>query len=294
MLWAILSVLAALLWAMTNIVDKLVLEKFVKNSFVPVIMYGLVSLIVGALIWIFVGIQPLSTVNIVLAGVAAALQVLMVVFYFKAMQIEEASRVIPLFYLGPLFVSVFAAIILGEVFGAPVYAGMVLLVIGSILITVKKMKRIDMGKAFFFMMLATIATSLSSVITKYLLGFADYWSIFTYLRIGAFLGSIPIAYFFLGDFLKTIKAHGMKAVGAMALSESLNVVGVFTFTVATSLGFVTLTNALSSVQPFFVLVFTVILSAFFPKILKEDIGKSTVILKFVAIALMFVGAMMIM
>jgi drug/metabolite transporter (DMT)-like permease len=56
---------------------------------------------------------------------------------------------------------------------------------------------------------------------------------------------------------------------------------------------VTLVAALSSVQPFFVLLIAVVLSVFYPKILKEEIGKSAVLLKAVAILVMFAGAVLI-
>jgi hypothetical protein len=57
---------------------------------------------------------------------------------------------------------------------------------------------------------------------------------------------------------------------------------------------VTLVNALASVQPFFVLAFAVALSIFYPKILKEEIGRSAVALKLIAIAMMFAGVILIM
>jgi hypothetical protein len=62
---------------------------------------------------------------------------------------------------------------------------------------------------------------------------------------------------------------------------------------AVSLGPVTLVTALSSLQPFFVLVFALLLSRFLPGVLKEETGASTVLLKPASIALMFAGAVLI-
>jgi drug/metabolite transporter (DMT)-like permease len=62
---------------------------------------------------------------------------------------------------------------------------------------------------------------------------------------------------------------------------------------AVSLGPVTLVTALSSLQPFFVLVFALLLSRFLPGVLKEETGRSTVFLKLASIALMFAGAVLI-
>jgi len=79
----------------------------------------------------------------------------------------------------------------------------------------------------------------------------------------------------------------------MSTNESLNLLGVLFITIATSIGYVTLVNALSSIQPFFVLLFTVLLSIFYPSILKEELSKSIIFLKILAIVLMFSGAILI-
>jgi dipeptide/tripeptide permease len=54
-----------------------------------------------------------------------------------------------------------------------------------------------------------------------------------------------------------------------------------------------LVTALSSLQPFFVLVFALLFSRFLPGVLKEETGAPTVLLKLASIALMFAGAVLI-
>jgi hypothetical protein len=76
-------------------------------------------------------------------------------------------------------------------------------------------------------------------------------------------------------------------------NETFNLFGVLFITIAVSIGYITLVNALSSIQPFSILLFAVILSIFFPFILKEEIGKSIVAQKLIAIILMFIGAILI-
>ncbi len=126
-----------------------------------------------------------------------------------------------------------------------------------------------------------------------MLNFADYWTIFAYIRIGTIFALIPIFYFYFPDLLRSIKKHGKKVFVVISINETLNIFGVLFMTIATAIGFVTLVSALSSVQPFFVLIFAVIISIFYPKILKEEIGRKTLFLKFISIILMFVGALLI-
>ena len=141
--------------------------------------------------------------------------------------------------------------------------------------------------------LYSLIMSLSTIIVKYLLDFADFWSVFSYVRLGLIFPLIPALYYGCRDFRLTIKKHGAKVLGWMTLGESLNVAAVLLFTVAMSVGFVTLANALSSVQPFFVFLFALLISLFYPQILKEEIGKRTLLLKLLAIVMIFAGVLLI-
>src|SRR3989338_10718894 len=116
MSWIFLSILAALIWSVVNIFDKYIISKLVEKPIVPVIVMGAIGLIASAAIFIFHGFQPLSTINILLAIVAGIFYVLMTFLYFHAIKIEELSKVIPLFYLTPLFILIIAAFFLGEIF----------------------------------------------------------------------------------------------------------------------------------------------------------------------------------
>lgn len=293
MLWVILSILSALVWALVNVVDKYVLEKWIRKPIVPVMMLGIVGLIAALLVYFIRGYSPLSLFNIILALIAGAFYFLMNLSYFKAAQIEEISRVVPLFKLTPIFILILATIFLGEVFTPLRYLGIFLLVIGAILISMKGSFKIRLSKAIFFMLLSAFFLSLNQVITKYLLDFTDFWTVFSYVRFGAFVALIPAFYFNFKDLREVAREHGKKAIGVMSLNESMNLVAVLLITIAVALGSVTLVNALASVQLFFVLFFTIILSVFYPRILKEEITRKTIFFKIIAIVLMFIGALLV-
>ena len=293
MLWALLSILAALVWSVVNIVDKYVLSKFFKNPVTAIIIFSIFGLASSFLIYLFHGFGALTSRVIILSFVAGIFYALMAIFYFKAVKIEEVSRVIALSYLSPLFVSIIAALFLGEVFTLTKYLGIILLVIGAVLISVKRFK-ISFGKAFWFMIIATISISIYAIILKYLLNYTDFWTVFALTRIGTFLSLLPIVFTNFPDLVSVARKFGNKPILLLFINESLNLIALFLVTVAASIGFITLVNALSSIQPFFVLLFATILSVFYPRILKEEFSKQTVLLKLVAIAIMFLGAWLVM
>ena len=293
MSWILFSILSAAVWAIVNTVDKYVLTKLVKKPVVPLMIFGIIGLIASFFVHLFHGFSYLSYFNIALAFVAGILYVIGILFYFKAVKIEEISRVIPLLYLSSLFVSILAAIFLGEIFTPIKYLGIFLLIIGAVSISSKNFIKFGFGKAFWFMVLASLVFSINAVITKYLLNFVDFWTIFSYIRIGAFFALIPTFCFSFKDLILAVWEHGKKTVILISLNEILALFAVILITIAMTKGYITLVNALSSVQPFFVLLIAVILSVFYPKILKEEIGKSAILLKLIAITLMFVGVILI-
>lgn len=293
MSWVLFSLLAAFTWAIVNTVDKYVLTKWVRKPIVPVMILGVVGLVASIAVYLIHGFSRLSYTNILLAFIAGVFYLLMSLFYFKAVKIEEISRVVPLFHLTPLFILILASIFLGEFFAPVKYLGILLLVIGAVLISTKKITSIRFGKAFWLMILSSMCIAINMVITKYLLDFADFWTVFSWTRIGTVVALIPAYFIYYPDLLLTVREHGRKVLGVISFNESLNIGGVIFITIAASVGYITLVNALSSIRPFFVLLFAVLLSVFYPRILKEEIGKSTVLLKIIAIVLMFTGAVLI-
>ncbi|MDO8424550.1 MAG: EamA family transporter [bacterium] len=293
-MWIFFSILAPLCWAIANAIDKYILTKWVKKPLIPIIITGVVGLATSSVIYFIRGFSELSSFNIFLALTSGVITILLYVFYFKAIQIEEASRIVPLFYLSPLFVLILAAIFLNEVFTPEKYLGIFLLIAGAVLISIKNFSKISFGKAVGWMALSAVFGSITALLAKYLLNLADFWTIFSYRSMGMAIGSLPIAYFYFSDLRKVVKQFGKRTIVAISASETMGLIGILFITIATSAGFVTLVNALSSIQPFFVLIITGLLGVFYPHIIKEESSRKIMFQKTVAIIVMFVGVLLIM
>jgi len=291
--WIIFSVLAAAIWGLVNISDKYVLNKWVKHPEVPLIALGFISIVTAIVIYFVNGLASLSLMHTGLVFLAGISYVLGSMFYFQGVKLGEISRVAPLFNLIPLFVVILAAIFLGEVFSSLKYLGILLLVCGAIVVSTNKLLKIRFNKAFWLIMLSNLGFAIDFVITKYLLNFADYWSVFAYIRLSTFIAMIPIIIKYYPSLVFSIKQFGKRTFALMSLNETLNLVAVLLLTIAMVSGFVSLVDSLTALQPFFVLVFAVIASLFFPKILKEEIDKRNIVLKLLAIVIMFVGVALI-
>jgi len=294
--WVTLALLASLMWAVSNLIDKYVLEKWLKNPLLSLDVIFFVEIAAVAIVYFSHGLPPISAMNLMLVVIAGALGMMGAVFYFMALNIEEVSRIVPLFNISPLFILVLAAVFLGEVFTTGKYLGIALLIMGSVMITLRKVeskRRFHWGKPTWLMLACLITGSVTRVITKYLLRYADFWSIFGYLRLSSALVLIPFFFMTRKQLAATAKRHGRRVIGLIALSEVFAVVALCLFTIAISLGPVTLVNSLGALQPLFVLVIMVMFSNFFPHILKEEVDRHTIALKLIAIVLMIIGTVLV-
>lgn len=292
MSWVLISILAAILFSGVSITDKFVLVHFKCKPVLIILISAIVGLFfgIGAFAWNgFVLLQGFQLFWALLAGFSFAA---MLYFYFKAMELEDVSKVIPLFYINPLFILILAGIFLNESLTTQNYLGVFLIVIGAIFLSLKKSLAFKSRLGFLFTILSALCIAINQVIVKYLLNFQDYWTVFAYVRMGAFLIIIPVLIFNFAD-LKRMFRQKLPAVGLIALNESITFLAYLALTFASTVGMISLVNAIIATQPFFVLVFTIILSLIYPRLIDEKFKAATGALKFAAVLLMFMGVVLL-
>jgi transporter family protein len=292
--WIAFSLFSGFLMAVVNMIDRYVLTRLVGRAVVPLFVLGVMGFLPGWAILMVKGGLGLAGLHLLLAVGSGLAFLTMGYFYFRAAQVEEISRVVPLFYLSPALVAILAHIFLGEQLAVRKYFGIILILAGAVLLASRWPVKLRLGPAFGLMILAASAMAVYTVATKYLLNYADYWTVFALSRLGMFFGTIPI---YLGH-RRAIRAElagrrGLKVAAFMAGNEGLALAGSFFFTWAAARGPISVVTALSSTQPFFVFILSLALVILIPRYFKEDVGLPTLGLKMAAIAVMFSGLIFI-
>ncbi len=289
MLWVYLTLFAVNFFAVSNIIDKFVVSKYLRTPVIAVVFYGFIGLLSGLVIFIFRGVFFPHISLLFLLLLNGGIVAVSTISYYKALKTEEASRVMPVIYSSPLLVVLIAAVFLQEIFTPEKYLGILLLAGGAILISIRKGSKMRLGRALFYGLIAAGGYAVSYVLTKYLLDFADFWQVFAWSRMGAFAISLSVLYLYFSDFRKL----RFKPVALMATSETLTVASIVASTAALSLAPASLVSSLMSTQPFFVLLYATLLSVYAPRILKEEISGQILLLKFIAIVMMSAGGYLI-
>ncbi len=186
---------------------------------------------------------------------------------------------------------------LGEVLTLNHYLAFVLILLGGFLISLKKAKGIfKLRTAFWWMVLSSLVYAIQVVILKSLYAFYPFWDLTVYLGFGEFLPT-PILLLLISDFRGRFvrSLSNLKLVGWVLL-----ILAMFFVATASLSGFWALTSGPVSLisgfrgfQSVFVLIYAILFSIWLPKILKEELNKSTLGIKAIAILLMVIGIYLI-
>lgn len=291
MSWLALGVASYAAWAGVTIADKIVLSKWIKSSATYMITYGFIQLI--ALIGLpFFGFRMPSADQLLIALIVGCMTFYGYVLYGKALVVEEASRVAPLFQLGPVFTFLIAFFVVGERLAGNEILAFTLLIAGGFLVSVKRIKGAFMlSPALAIMPIATLLLALSAALTKYVFLQQGFWDGFVLMRVGFFFGALSLLSFkkFRRSSLSTVRALSNKAKAVVAANSLLDVGALVIWNYAVSLGPVSVIHALAGVTPLLVFIFALVLSLRAPRVLREEVTPKIVLLKICATALMIGG-----
>ncbi|MEK7619568.1 MAG: EamA family transporter [Patescibacteria group bacterium] len=294
MSWVLLSIVAGFAWAIVNVIDKVV---FVRWKLSPEVFFLLISIaffLSGVVMWPFLGFPIPPQQELLLAGISGCLYFLCFVFYYRALKNEEVSRVVPLWYLSPLFIIVFAALFLGERLTYFHIGGVVLLVFGAMTVTARGLFSRPRWGVLGLMIAADILFAASAVIGKQLMdGGMDLWTYYALSRVAGIVVVVPALILLWQPLCTAIRTNGMTFLWVIGLEELLNVGGDIAWLLAIGIGSATLATALSSSQPFFVLLIVLALGHVAPRLLDDEVGTRALAQKAFSIASIIVGAILV-
>lgn len=289
--WFIFALIAPVFYGLTNVIDKFLVVKVFRKNYFFALWMGIVSTPVLAFIFLF--LKPLFIFPYTIIGFLVG--ALWTVFYFiygKVLSNEEVSRTMSIIFIYPIFVSILAGIFLNEVFGISKYIGIFLLATSGLLICYeKKGKRISLMVSLKFIMILIFIWSITQVMDKFVVDNIGYWSLYFWTAFGVSSTSLP--FFFIKkirtNFVNSLKETWRKTLSTMIIVESFAIIATVSYYNAISLGPVSMVSAIGSIQPFLIFVYTIFLSIFMPKILKEELSSYNILTKSLAVVFVLVG-----
>ena len=291
MQWLPFALGAYLSWACCNLLSKVLISQHVKSPTVNLITMGVWNLLPLLLIP-FQGLVIPSFHLLALALSAGILYLLILIPYFRALAIEEASRVIPLWRLTPLFILLFSTGFVHESLDSYQLIAFFMLVVGGFLVSIKQMSDfLKPSKAFRLMLFSSLVSSIYCLIAKSIYTQLPFYDGFTLIR-------ASVAFCLIGlllipqnrvEFVSTMRHMQPYVRKLVILNGLLDFSALILCNFAMSIAPASLVSASAGIQAVFVLVLSILLSIKFPKILQEDISRRVLTQKGIAIALIIVG-----
>ena len=289
----LLALSPGLVWSIINVVHKILASKLINNPKVMLIVYGFIMTLVSFGVAIISPgfIQGNIWWLIVISGIVNSFGVWI---YLSAMQKYEASRVIPLFAIGAVVIIIASAIILGEVFDLITYVGIGVILLGSVILSIKKtFFSAFSSKILWTMTLSGVCFAFSAIVIKHLLGTYSVTQVFSSIGIIEGPSAIIISLFFIKNIRQTIREIKKRYLVYNALTDIVSISGSFLYTIAISVWYLSLVETVASLQFLFIFIWSLIISRFFPSLYKEEFNGRIIFQKLAAIVLIIFGVYLI-
>ncbi|MGC9048974.1 MAG: EamA family transporter [Patescibacteria group bacterium] len=294
--WFFIVIVAHLLNAAVFVIDKYLLCSRITKPLVYAFYLGILSLLVLILIP-FGGLVLPNTIQLIINLASGSIYILALISFYYALKAEEPSRVVPV--VGgfvPIFTIFLSCFLLGERLKGNVLWAVIFLIVGGILLAIRKFSISQkLLKNFVLWLSASFLFALSYVLIKFVFIHQPFVSGFIWARIGGFLTAlvllvIPEVRKSIFSVTKSIKANtsflflGNQAMGAA---------GFILLNYAIALTSVSVVNALQGIQYIFILILAIILGRYYSQALIEKATLLIILQKIIAIILISLGVIIL-
>lgn len=300
--WILFALIAYFLLAIVSIGDKFLLNK-IKLHYKEYSFYSAIYSSVLLFLLPFIKIT-LSLQEILFATTSGFLFVLGVMFYFKAMEVYDASQVVPTmsatmpiatfgfgYYLAKFVPDIFS----GFVVSRNEILAFVFLVAGTFLINSNKGK--INYKSYLLSITAASFFAISLLMANIVYSKCDFIEGFLWIKLGwlVFALVLLIDKRFRNEMIQKNKVKSEEKTKRMFLVILTQIGGGvggllqnYSISLA-NLGQVAVVNSMQGIQYAFLLIFSIILSKIFPNIIKEDLSKEILSKKIISIIIITIG-----
>lgn len=259
MLWFLLALGSALLWAITNLIDATLLE---QEQQTPATLTTITGLFASLPLVLLPFSQSTSFSFILLAIVSGMLALFVYWPYFRAMQQTHTANVILLWNLSPILVAIGAWWLFHESWSIREYFGIGFLIVSSLFAGYDPHAKSKFSwQAIAWMILASITLAIECLLFEYLFSHLSWLTGVAWIAVGNLIAAC-LMLILVQSVRSQIKEALLKRrlQSRIVLNEGLDVVANLSRVFAITIGPVSLVTAIGGLQPLFVLL----LAPFFP------------------------------
>jgi len=217
-------------------------------------------------------------------------------FYGKALEKGDASSLVILFKLIPVFTLIIGFLFLGQVISQKDLFAFFIILIGAVVVSLESKNKRLLMDGFKFIIISIIIWAFTFSLSDYALTKLEYWDFITLYILGAsIIGPLLLLFPFMRkEIIEGIKTATVSKYGWFLANDAADFSGHMiinkALAIAPSVGLVTV---IMQVQSFYAILMGVFLTAFFPNIIKENISGTVLAKKTIGAVIMFSGIYLI-
>src|SRR3989344_1549270 len=298
--WFLIALIAPLVWSIVNHLDKYILSKYLRDRGVGALLIfsALSSVIVLPFLFYFYhpilfNVSKNDLITLIFVGFLSAGALY---FYLEGMREEEASIVVPLFQLVPVFGYFLSYFILGESLHTTQLFASLLVMSGIIALSIE----IDIDnkvslktKVLILITISSFLFALHDTLFKKVAVVESFWvSVFWQYVSLSIVGLFILIFIkrFRKDFIEMFSNSGLKIFSLNVVGEILYIIGNLANNFATLLAPVAVVLVVSSYQPLFVFIIGIVLTIFLPHVAMEKISTKHLFHKSFSILIIIIGS----
>ena len=294
----IITIFASFLGGITNHIDKFMIngvDESGKSVKTMMIFSSLIAGLVFTPVWLIFSkfSVSISIVSLISVFLAAAVYVLAAYFYFKALDNNDASIVVTMFQLIPVFSYIISLIFFKENLTIQQIIGSIIIILSAVIISFDFKEKNNKSKfiALLLMTLSSLFFAIYYILFDVAIRNSPYNSCAFWYQVGLLLMGIILMCVknYRNTFIKAIKTNGKTYFTLNMTNEGINLIANLLINFANLTIPIALANVLSGFQGAFVFILGVIGVRLLPKYFKEDLTKNIVLQKVSCIVLSVVG-----
>jgi drug/metabolite transporter (DMT)-like permease len=299
--WIFFAAIGPVLNAVANHIDKYSISKYLKGGETGALvifsaLFNLVALPIVVIVHPDVCTLPYASALLLMVN--DMLIVLAMLLYFFALEVDEASYVVPFYQTIPLFGFILGFFVLGETITTTQGIGAGILLLGALLLSLE----LGLGKLHIksrvalYMLGASALYAINGIVFKYFaldVGFwpAIFWGCVGKIALGlAFHLCLP---HYRAQFRTLVSKNTRRVLGLNAISESFFIISETATSFAFTLAPVALVLLVNAFQPLCVLVLGIALTLYLPHLGTESLSRKLLTQKVVGVGLLILGTVVV-
>lgn len=293
--YILVAILSPFFDALATMIESVLSNNTFKRQTTMIFYISLMDAMFVPLVFVF-GMPTIPTTECLwMYAILGLFDIVYLYPYFTAMKVIDTSIVAALSSLGQVIVPIMSFFLLGEVLSLHQYIGFAIIIMASVALSIKGTRMPKLSRAFWYMVMASLAISCRIVLVKCVMTIDGNW-VNTIVYPSLVSGILPFSFLLFKKFRKDIRRNFppyLEKFRVFALNELICFFVMLCSVYGLSALSPVVSSAIGSLQPIFLLTSCCFLTSFYNCVIKEKLTRRIIMKKMFCFVLIILGVILV-